>query len=363
MQSTQAVVVTFGVPTEISSDGGSEFVAAETKQFYKKWGIKHRLSSAYLPSSNGRAELAVKSTKRLLMDNISPNGDLDNDKMVRALLVQRNTPDPGCKLSPAQILFGRPLRDSLPTLDKSIMVFNNSQISEQWRDAWRMKEDALKTRYVKTLENLQEHSRTLPPLAIGDRVMVQNQTGRFPTRWDRSGRVVEVKEHDQYVVKVSGTGRLTLRNRRFLRQYQPHALHSQPIDFCPPPRTLSVPTSNFQGETTSAAPETPVHITTQDVSATPMPSHPADTLPTTPSEPSALGSPTPSQDAPIRHEQQHNARQLPLEPTTVRPRQLQFPEIPTSSPLTRRTSSRIKAQAKVYDAQEGRYVNPNSGEE
>ena len=33
--------------------------------------------------------------------------------------------------------------------------------------------------------------------------------------------VVEVKEFDQYAVKVDGTGRLTLRNRKFLRSYQP----------------------------------------------------------------------------------------------------------------------------------------------
>ena len=67
-------------------------------------GIQHRLSSVSLPSSNSRAELAVKMSKRLLMDNAGPNGDLDNNKIVHALLTQRNTPDPGCKLSPAQIL-------------------------------------------------------------------------------------------------------------------------------------------------------------------------------------------------------------------------------------------------------------------
>ena len=114
------IMITFGVPTEISSDGGPEFKAGETKSFFEKWGIRHRLSSVSFPSSNGRAELAVKTAKRLLMDNISPNGSLDNDGMVRALLVYRNTPDPGCKLSPAQILLGRPLRDTLPCINKDV---------------------------------------------------------------------------------------------------------------------------------------------------------------------------------------------------------------------------------------------------
>ena len=132
LKALRRLMVTFGVPTEVSSDGGPEFTAHETEAFFKRWGIHHRLSSVSFPSSNGRAELAVKSAKRMLMDNVSPNGSLDNDAMVRALLVHRNTPDPGCKLSPAQILLGRPLRDTLPCISKEVMVFNNPNVQPLW---------------------------------------------------------------------------------------------------------------------------------------------------------------------------------------------------------------------------------------
>ena len=44
---------TFGVPEEISSDGGPEFTAFVTQDFMRKWDIKHRVSSAYFPQSNG----------------------------------------------------------------------------------------------------------------------------------------------------------------------------------------------------------------------------------------------------------------------------------------------------------------------
>ena len=140
------------------------------------------------------------------MDNVGLSGELDNDRFVRALLIQRNTPDPGCKLSPAQILLGRPLRDMLNC---------------HWRDAWKLKEEA-KVRYMKTLENLKEHSRSLPPLQQSDHVLIQNQCGTFPTKWDKSGVITEVRNNDQYVVKVAESGRLTLRNRKFLRKYEPH---------------------------------------------------------------------------------------------------------------------------------------------
>ena len=101
---------TFRVPKEISSDGGAEFTAFVTQDFMRKWDIKHHVSSAYFPQSNGRAEVAVKAAKRLLMSNISPNGDLNNDSFLRALLQLRNTLDPDCNFSPAEIVFGHPLR-------------------------------------------------------------------------------------------------------------------------------------------------------------------------------------------------------------------------------------------------------------
>ena len=105
------------------------------------------------------------------------------------------------------------------------MVFNNSDVRPQWKEAWQAKEEALKARYVRTLESLSEHVQPLPMLDVGDPVMIQNQSGRFPKKWDKSGVVVEKKGNDQHVVKVDGSGRLTLRNRRFLRKYESHGKH------------------------------------------------------------------------------------------------------------------------------------------
>jgi hypothetical protein len=71
------------------------------------------------------------------------------------------------------------------------------------------------------MESLGTHSRVLRPLAVGEKVFIQNQCGNNPNKWDKSGVVVECKRHDQYSVKVDGSGRLTRRNRRFLRSYTP----------------------------------------------------------------------------------------------------------------------------------------------
>ena len=94
-EALRTVFSTFGVPEETSSDGGPGFAAQEFKDFFARW-----MSSDYFAQSNGRAEVAVKAMKRLIEENMGINGYLDNDKIVRALLQQMNTPDNVCKLSP-----------------------------------------------------------------------------------------------------------------------------------------------------------------------------------------------------------------------------------------------------------------------
>ena len=59
------------------------------------------------------------------------------------MLQIRNTPDKGCKLSPAQIIFGKPLRYAFSFINH-VCKFDNQAISTPWRDAWRLKEMALK---------------------------------------------------------------------------------------------------------------------------------------------------------------------------------------------------------------------------
>jgi hypothetical protein len=65
-------------------------------------------------------------------------------------------------------------------------------------------------------------STKLLPLEIGDHVMLQNQLGNKPKRWDKRGVVVQADPKiRQYKVMAFGSRRLTLRNRGFLRKYTP----------------------------------------------------------------------------------------------------------------------------------------------
>ena len=81
-----------------------------------------------------------------------------------------------------------------------------------------MREQALAIKFTELEKNLGGGARNLPDLEVGDMVQIQNQKGNDPKRWNKSGKIVEKLNFDQYLVKIDGGGRLTRRNRRFLKK-------------------------------------------------------------------------------------------------------------------------------------------------
>ena len=167
-----------------------------------------RCSSAYYAQSNGRAEAAVKSAKRILLGNINPiTGALDTNAAAKALMTHRNTPNQDTGISPAMMLFGRPLRDHLPRYDRKLRT--------EWDVIANAREEALAKRALRPDTS---GRKELERLKIGDCVQVQNQTGNHSKKWHRTGVVVSVLPNRQYKVVIDGSRRVSLRNRRFLKK-------------------------------------------------------------------------------------------------------------------------------------------------
>ena len=231
------------------------------------------------------------------------------------MLQLRNTPDPECKLSPAQVLFGRPLRDAFSFLNRC-PKFSNPEIQPIWHEAWSAKEDALRTRFAQSIETLNSHVRQLPQLQAGEKVFIQNQNGPHPKKWDRSGVILEPLGHNQYNVKVDGTGRVTKRNRRFLRQY-----------------TLS-----------SAMPTAPpVHVQES------TPAQVKECVPSVPEIPQ-LNEPeadpvTATTPAPLVQQSSQPSLQPPLQQSSH----------PSSQPLVLTRPKRVRNHVKQYDASTGKW--------
>ena len=123
---------------------------------------------------------------------------------------------------------------------------------------------------MKAAERWSEHTRRLPPLVVGNNVRIQNQTGPHPTKWDKTGIIIEVCQFYQYVVLVDGSGRVTIRNQKYLGKYIP-------VSPQPPRHTINDDlwlATTFPRLSRSPAPQPsrPLHITPAQKPPEPKPS-------------------------------------------------------------------------------------------
>lgn len=99
----------WGIPLQLVTDNGRQFVAEEFEDFCKQQGIKHITSSVYHPRSNGEAERFVRTFKEAMKAK-----DVDvNMRVSRFLFQYRATAHATTATSPAELLQGRRLRTTL----------------------------------------------------------------------------------------------------------------------------------------------------------------------------------------------------------------------------------------------------------
>ena len=108
---TKSVFSRYGVPELLMTDNGPQYVCAAFRQFAEEYNFEHTTSSPHFPQSNGQAERAVQTVKRILSRSEDP---------FLALMTYRATPLPWCGYSPAQLLMGRNIRTNIPQVTEHL---------------------------------------------------------------------------------------------------------------------------------------------------------------------------------------------------------------------------------------------------
>ena len=98
-----------GIPETIQSDNGPQFANHQFAEFTKEWNFDHNTSSPRNQRSNGQAEAAVKVVKGLLT-----RAKYSGQDPYLALLAYRSTPINAHLLSPAEMLYQRVIRTTVP---------------------------------------------------------------------------------------------------------------------------------------------------------------------------------------------------------------------------------------------------------
>ena len=112
----------FGLVYEIVSDNGPQFTSESFQQFCTKYGIRHIRSSVYHSATNGLAERLIQSLKSSLKCQKSDNMSIQK-KVSKFLFAYRNTPHATTNEIPAQLMFGRRLRNKLDIMKPDLRKY------------------------------------------------------------------------------------------------------------------------------------------------------------------------------------------------------------------------------------------------
>ena len=102
----------YGIPLQLVSDNGPQFISEEFEDFLKNNGVKHVRVAPYHAASNGAAERMVQSFKRSLSASKAQGRSLQQC-LDNFLLAYRTTKHATTGQTPASMFLGRELRTRL----------------------------------------------------------------------------------------------------------------------------------------------------------------------------------------------------------------------------------------------------------
>ncbi|KAK1662502.1 hypothetical protein QYE76_050661 [Lolium multiflorum] len=99
----------FGVPRYIMTDGGSHFIHGGFRKTLAKYGINHRIASAYHPQTSGQVELSNREIKSILGKTVNKSRKNWASKLKEALWSYRTAYKNPMGMSPYKMVYGKAL--------------------------------------------------------------------------------------------------------------------------------------------------------------------------------------------------------------------------------------------------------------
>ena len=218
----EALVTIFarlGVPDEVLSDRGSQFMSDVMSQVWKLMGINHIKTSPYHPQANGLCE-RLNGTLKAMLRKVCANHPTDWDRYLPSILfAYRELPQDSTKFSPFELMYGRTPRGPMSVLKD---LLTREQIQEEVKTAYKYVLDLeqriahgvriAQENYLKSADKARQSvdSKTkLRELKVGDKALLflPESSNKLLMRWKGPFDVIKRNGKVNYVILIKGVAK------------------------------------------------------------------------------------------------------------------------------------------------------------
>ena len=234
-----AIFSRVGIPREIISDRGLQFVSDLMNHVHRLIGVKPLFTTPYHPAANGRVERQHSILKAILKKLCLLKPRDWHRYLPAALFAMREMPSDSLGFSPFELLYGRQVRGPLAVLHD---LWANPDLTEEVVSSYQFIFE-LRNRLAETAElatanmNVSSHKyktyfdlkTSRRKLQVDDEVLIllPEANNKLQMTWSGPHKVVGRKGNVDYYVDVKGKSKLYHINllKKYFRRATVHQLH------------------------------------------------------------------------------------------------------------------------------------------
>jgi len=223
------IICRHGVPKQIMSDRGMEFLNELVEEMERTYHIKHIRTTAYHPQGNGLTERNNQTVKNIL-SKISKKYDKWDHYLESALFAVRTIRQDSTKFSPFELVYGRLPKREYQQTKSDTGTYEEKLWAYITRDISRLQ--LIRRKAAVFIEKAQERQRKRQnekiireTLNIGDEVLLYRDTveaswsAKLEPKWDGPYRVQDIKAQSIWLRRTDGTIIPSAVHRNRLKKY------------------------------------------------------------------------------------------------------------------------------------------------
>ena len=209
------IVLVHGVPEEVLTDQGTNFLSKTMDELYKQLGVKRKRTTAYRPCCDGLVERFNRTLGDMLASYVSKGSKNWDEFVSHATFAYNTAVHAGTGYTPHYLMFGRDPKepeDVLSPVRNELITDRNMIFAKMWNLAKETARERLIESQVKQKHYYDKGTKIIN-YGMGDQVLLKeldDKPGKFNMRWEGPYTVIGKTSGVNYKLrKRDGTNYVT----------------------------------------------------------------------------------------------------------------------------------------------------------